>query len=84
MNYFTREDGIWYVNLENGTKVRAYNSGSMEVAYQMGLKANIHQQLAEFHANKADKHLLELHEINQNLKNKLDEQGKPSDSLEWI
>jgi hypothetical protein len=63
-NYFQRDlDGIWWVTLETGTKVRCSFSGSMEWSYQQGilegLKRNIHIQIAESHLTDSEKKLME-------------------------
>lgn len=39
-NYYERENGLWYVKYPNGKKLVEY-SGSMEIAYQMGIQKSI-------------------------------------------
>jgi hypothetical protein len=91
MNYFTRENGLWYVENE-GIKVIAPSSSSMELAYQKGIMdacrlilsstvQSIHQKLAESHLKECDKLFTELHEMNKDLEDTLNSQPKPSDAL---
>ncbi len=87
-NYYWRtKDGIWYI----GDRKMEY-SGSMEIAYQQGVKdacetilsstvQSVHQKLAEFHLEECDKLFKELHQLNSELENTLKEQPKPSDVL---
>lgn len=72
-NYFIRKSaGDWWIQGHN-TEVKCTFSGSLEVAYQMGLTENIHQQLAGLHLDEATKKLFESTIINDSLEGRHDE-----------
>jgi hypothetical protein len=76
-NHFKRDkDGIWWITLPDGD-VKCNFSGSLEIAYQMGLKENIHQQLAEMCIKESSKSIIEAKIINDSVEGRHDEQPKP-------
>ena len=91
-NYYLREDGLWFI-CEGDLKIKCDVSGSMEIAYQMGVKdaqskllekkENPHQKLAEEHVKRASKLCKELSKDLDALEKTLREQNKPSESLGW-
>ncbi len=83
-NYFQRDsDGTWYITLETGTRVKCSYYGSLEVAYRMGLKENIHQQLAEMLIDESTKKHLESKMMNDAVEGRHNELPKhaASDAL---
>jgi hypothetical protein len=91
-NHFKRVDGIWYIILPDGD-IKCNFSGSLEVAFQMGRqsiqdemltpKVNQHQIRAEKASKIADQKHKECNEACNNLEERLDSQGKPSETLSW-
>lgn len=92
-NYYYRDkDGDWFIS--DGEKNYPIDyAGSMELAYRQGIMdackeflstpvmKSIHQTLAEWWADECDKALGNLKEHNDKLKERLDSQCKPSESL---
>ncbi len=87
-NYYTRDNGTWWI--EDGKhKTECEFSGSMEIAFQMGMvyaqkemlqpKINKYQKLAEKLLKDCDKPFAELKEMNDNLEKTLNSQPKPSE-----
>ena len=92
-NYYYRDkDGDWFISDGEKNYPIEY-SGSMEIAYQQGvidackqmLKTPImkshHLSLAEWWATECERHLDNLKEHNDKLKERLDSQCRPSEAL---
>jgi len=73
-NYFIRKSaGDWWIQGHN-TEVKCTFSGSLEVAYQMGLTENIHQQLAEMCIKESSKSIIEAKMMNDSIEGRHNEQ----------